>query len=306
MLEHMATVGEESIVSWQPHGKAFRVHRPDLFAQTVMPRYFKQTKYKSFQRQLHIYGFHRIGKGMDRGAYCHSMFMRNKKSMSLRMSCQKVKGGKSSTSNAAVDPDFYSSEANVLDNEQQQYQDRRNRSTNVLQSDPILLHLQACTTTTTTKEKKRRGCTGSTKRGQATVFTAGSRDRQPDEEKPLLNSSALLFNQEVAGAAVPSPSSSSRQQSSIDWMLHVEQAQTTLSPDEEQASPYHGYESSSSEKGHEVSALLRGVNHQKHDNEGFFAGRKFYYVVETRTPMVEDFSAVVERGRPMFFMPRSA
>jgi hypothetical protein len=43
MLEKMAKVGDESIVSWwQPLGKAFRVHQPDVFARTVMPRYFKQ------------------------------------------------------------------------------------------------------------------------------------------------------------------------------------------------------------------------------------------------------------------------
>ena len=109
MLEEMATVGDESIVSWQPHGKAFRVHLPDAFASTVMKRYFKQTKYKSFLRQLHIYGFRRIGKGTDRGAYYHSMFIRNKKSMSLLMSCQKLKG-EAANHYAAGDQDFYSSE----------------------------------------------------------------------------------------------------------------------------------------------------------------------------------------------------
>jgi hypothetical protein len=87
MLEEMATVGAESIVSWQPHGKAFRVHVPDAFASTVMKRYFKQTKFKSFQRQLQVYGFVRINKGMDAGAYFHSMFIRNNKSMSLRICC---------------------------------------------------------------------------------------------------------------------------------------------------------------------------------------------------------------------------
>jgi hypothetical protein len=57
MLDEMATLKFESIISWQPHGTAFRVHQPDEFARIVMPRYFQQTKYKSFQRQLHIYGF---------------------------------------------------------------------------------------------------------------------------------------------------------------------------------------------------------------------------------------------------------
>jgi hypothetical protein len=138
MLEEMATVGDESIVSWQPHGKAFRVHLPDVFARTVMPRYFKQTKYKSFLRQLQLYGFHRIRKGMDAGAYFHSMFIRNKKSMSLQMSCQKIKGKKSCKAvvhqylYAAGDPYFYSLGTDVDNN---QCQDGHNLTT-ALHSDP--------------------------------------------------------------------------------------------------------------------------------------------------------------------------
>jgi hypothetical protein len=81
----MASIGSQNVVSWQPHGKAFRVHQPAIFARAIMPRYFKQTKYKSFQRQLHIYGFHRINKGMDKGAYFHCFFVQNKKEMSLQM-----------------------------------------------------------------------------------------------------------------------------------------------------------------------------------------------------------------------------
>jgi hypothetical protein len=139
MLEEIAKVGDESIVSWQPHGKAFRVHFPEAFARTVMPRYFKkQTKYKSFLRQLHLYGFHRIREGIDEGAYCHSMFIRNKTSMSLQMTRQRIKRKKKSGSDAAVvhecaagDPDFYLMGTNVDNN---QYQDGRN-VTNALHSD---------------------------------------------------------------------------------------------------------------------------------------------------------------------------
>jgi hypothetical protein len=300
MLEEMATTGDESIVSWQPHGKAFRVHQPDAFFRTVMPRYFKQTKYKSFQRQLHIYGFHRITKGMDTGAYFHCMFVRNKKSMSLRMACQKIKGKKSSNAvghHAAVDPDFYSSEIKNVDNDQ--YQDRHNLK-NMLRADSILQ-------TATTIKKEKSECRS--KLGPATAFTTGCSDQHhnhpADEETPLVKS-ALLFNEEVLDGLSPSHQPIGSEIGLVDWMEH---AQTILSRDEELASTYQGYESCSAfEKDHDVLALLCGVNHQKHDDEGLFEGKRFFCVEETKTapPLVEDFSAVINRRGPMFYMPRSA
>ena len=206
MLEDMATVGDESIVSWQPHGKAFRVHQPKVFARTAMPQYFKQqTKYKSFQRQLHLYGFHRIKKGMDAGAYFHTMFTRDNKSMCLRMSYEKIKGNKAVGDHAAGDLNFYSSETNV-----------DNKLTNALQSDRIP---HTSYNTTITKDNKKSDCK---KRGLTTI--------------------------------VPS------------------------------------------------------TNQQnKHHDRGFFEGKKFYYVVETIRPMMEDSSAVVNGARcPRPYNARSA
>jgi hypothetical protein len=111
MLEDVAANGHEDVISWQPHGRAFRVHKPPEFVSGVMSCYFKQTQYKSFQRQLHMYGFRRItGKGMlDNGAYYHEMFIRGQKHGSLRMTRHKIKGNKkeASDSHSRSDPDFY-------------------------------------------------------------------------------------------------------------------------------------------------------------------------------------------------------
>jgi hypothetical protein len=308
MLEEMTMVGDENIVSWQPHGRAFRVHQPDVFARTVMSRYFKQTKYKSFLRQLHIYGFQRIqGNGKDRGAYFHSMFIRNKKAMSLRMSCKKIKGMQNKTSNAVrqhhrrarvVDPDFYSMEIKV---DKDQNQDRRDLTNVLLQGDQILQE-----SATIKKEKRGR----SSKLGPAAAYTAGSSDSQPDEEKPALVDCDLLYNQEASGS---SPSQSHHLIDSeigllLDWM-EQDRPQTIISRHEQGlASPYHGYANPAPEKGHEASGLLHGWDHdQKHGNEGFFAGKRFFYVVETNMmPMVEDFNEVVNGGGRMFYIPRSA
>jgi hypothetical protein len=58
----------------------------------------------------------------------------------------------------------------------------------------------------------------------------------------------------------------------VDWM---EQAKTMLLRDkEEQASPDDGHDSLCSKMVHEASATLDGVNDQKEDNEGLFAGKK--------------------------------
>ena len=67
MLEYVENSGMESVVSWLPHGRAFKVHKPEAFMKTVVPVFFKQNKYKSFQRQLHLYGFERITEGKDKG-----------------------------------------------------------------------------------------------------------------------------------------------------------------------------------------------------------------------------------------------
>lgn len=53
MLNTAHEDGLESIVSWLPGGNGFKVHKIQQFVATVLPRFFtKQTKYKSFQRQL--------------------------------------------------------------------------------------------------------------------------------------------------------------------------------------------------------------------------------------------------------------
>ena len=87
MLSQVDGEGVSHIVSWQPHGRCFIVHKPQEFVQEVMPRYvtvvfnlmikifthifplrfFKQTKLTSFQRQLNLYGFVRLTAGTDRG-----------------------------------------------------------------------------------------------------------------------------------------------------------------------------------------------------------------------------------------------
>lgn len=52
LLEDASTEGNEHIVSWLPHGKAFKVHKTTEFENQLIGRYFRQTKYRSFVRQV--------------------------------------------------------------------------------------------------------------------------------------------------------------------------------------------------------------------------------------------------------------
>eukprot|EP00536_Pseudo-nitzschia_multiseries_P005704 jgi/Psemu1/99408/gw1.110.25.1 len=88
MLDRSKIDGNEKIVSWVDNGEAFRVHLPDEFVENIMPHFFKQTKYKSFQRQLNLYGFTRIHNGPNKGGYKHKYFRQGQRIMcQLIMRC---------------------------------------------------------------------------------------------------------------------------------------------------------------------------------------------------------------------------
>ena len=76
MLQFCEDNGLEDIVSWQPDGTAFKVHKPSEFVKRILPKFFRQTKFKSFQRQLHLYSFDRIWEGPNKGGYQHKLFVR--------------------------------------------------------------------------------------------------------------------------------------------------------------------------------------------------------------------------------------
>ena len=108
MLDKIEDDGHADIVSWQPHGRCFVVHKPREFVETLMPTYFRQTKLSSFQRQLNLYGFSRITKGCDKGGYYHELFLRGRTWLCNRMSRTRVKGtGVRTASSPETEPNFY-------------------------------------------------------------------------------------------------------------------------------------------------------------------------------------------------------
>lgn len=92
MLEEADSNNFTNIVSWLPDHSSFRVHQPEIFVNQIMPKYFRQTKYKSFQRQLNMWGFERLISGPNKGGYSHESFVRGQPALCHRMKRLKIKG----------------------------------------------------------------------------------------------------------------------------------------------------------------------------------------------------------------------
>jgi len=116
MLDQVRDEGLESTVSWLSHGRAFKIHKPKAFAATIMTRFFNQSKYTSFQRQLNLYGFSRCSRGRDSGACYHPLFLRGSQFLAKNITRTRVKGnGHKTMKFHDAGPDFYSM-APLVDN----------------------------------------------------------------------------------------------------------------------------------------------------------------------------------------------
>jgi hypothetical protein len=103
MLDSAEREGYEAIVSWLPDKHSFKVHKPDDFAKSIIPYYFKLTKFKSFRRQINMWGFERIKDGPGKGGYKHPNFVRGVPSLCCLMKRVKIKGtATTSNSNPAA------------------------------------------------------------------------------------------------------------------------------------------------------------------------------------------------------------
>jgi hypothetical protein len=112
MLEEVEKDGDEDIVSFFSHGRAFGVHDAERFVSKIMPRFFKQSRLSSFQRQLNLYGFVRISSGPDAGGYYHELFLKKRPALCIHMRRVGVPQGedrrKTKSGSRMVEPDFYS------------------------------------------------------------------------------------------------------------------------------------------------------------------------------------------------------
>ncbi|CAJ1963181.1 unnamed protein product [Cylindrotheca closterium] len=88
VIETVSEIDEEaSIISWTPAGRTFRIHDLDAFKTQILPKYFpKQSKYKSFRRQLQYYGFFTMGWNH----FCHPMFVRKHQELLVHIKHKKA------------------------------------------------------------------------------------------------------------------------------------------------------------------------------------------------------------------------
>lgn len=100
------------IISWMPHGRSWKVHKPREFEVKVIPSYFDHAKFSSFIRQANGWGFKRVcTKGVDRNSHYHELFLRGMphliKFMKRPVSGSKVTNLPQHAKGKNCDPDFY-------------------------------------------------------------------------------------------------------------------------------------------------------------------------------------------------------
>mmetsp|Transcript_32675 Transcript_32675/g.55620 ORF Transcript_32675/g.55620 Transcript_32675/m.55620 type:complete len:439 (+) Transcript_32675:177-1493(+) len=102
----LATPEFSQIITWMPHGRSWKILSKKMFMSTVVPKYFGQTAFQSFTRQLNGWGFKRLHQsGADYGGYYHECFLRGLPHLARLMTRQSNKG--KSLPDAEGEPDFY-------------------------------------------------------------------------------------------------------------------------------------------------------------------------------------------------------
>ena len=87
LMAAMMENSDEEAVAWLPDGKSFVIVNPDLFCDEVLNKVFKESKYASFVRKLHRWGFVRLTSGTGTDCFHHPMFQRNKRELAGKITC---------------------------------------------------------------------------------------------------------------------------------------------------------------------------------------------------------------------------
>ncbi|VEU34072.1 unnamed protein product [Pseudo-nitzschia multistriata] len=94
LWEAMMTDGysNHDAYEWLPDGKSFVVVDSTKFCTEILDRHFKQSKYGSFVRKLHRWGFIRLTSGTGTDCFHHPMFQRNNRDLVTKIKCNTRNG----------------------------------------------------------------------------------------------------------------------------------------------------------------------------------------------------------------------
>lgn len=79
-------------IGWLPDGKSFKVHDKERFIKEVMPSFFGTQSFKTFQRNLNLWGFTRVSKGPLKDVCSHPLFLKGFPALCRSMKRIVIKG----------------------------------------------------------------------------------------------------------------------------------------------------------------------------------------------------------------------
>jgi HSF-type DNA-binding len=107
VLERAGVDCYQHIISWQPHGRCFKVHDRLAFKALLSVLMPDMSQWKSFQQQLRHWGFRRVTNGRDVDGYYHEKFLRYRPHLLSLMRRGRYETRDRSIESAEATPDFY-------------------------------------------------------------------------------------------------------------------------------------------------------------------------------------------------------
>lgn len=94
---------EHDCICWLSNNRGFIIKNKDKFANDVLPRYFKGSKYSSFTRKVKRWGFKRLPGAAGSTVYAHDKFKRDDLVLCVQLKCSSYsRPKKSSEAQAAL------------------------------------------------------------------------------------------------------------------------------------------------------------------------------------------------------------
>ena len=70
----LSTSSFQNVIEWLPHGRSWRLTKPQMFEDEIIPLFFRDTSLSSFMRQVQAWGFRRVKEGPDQDSFYHEVW----------------------------------------------------------------------------------------------------------------------------------------------------------------------------------------------------------------------------------------